>query len=176
VIHSQNYIIVVHSQASIHLCLIILLLPVVSNKFANQGCAKALWGNLVWGCLVVLGVAQGAQRIYSSCRSTTPVCIALPHLPGTIGQVFQCLWLRQVGSSQLMQVWCVSMCWFFVFDPLEFCYGTPIRVSCILVQLSLQAAPEIREHRHNIIFYAFLSHDVRVCTYSHVSACMSEFF
>ena len=182
-IRSQNYVIVVLSQKSVNLCLTIFFFTCCLKEiFASQGCAKVLWGNLVWGCLVVLGVVQGAQRTFSSCRSTTPVCTALPRLPGTIGQVFQCLWLLQVGSSQLMQVWCVSMCWFFVFDPLDFLLWDAHSFSYFVIQLHLQATPEIWEHQHNIISYTLFSlwwSSMYVCMYVHmltwVCACQNFF-
>jgi hypothetical protein len=64
------------------------------------------------------------------------------------------------ASSGLKSVDAGLMCVYvliFVFDPLEFCYGTPIHVSYILVLLSLQAALEIWEHQHNIIFHFFVT-------------------
>jgi hypothetical protein len=97
------------------------------SSYIHRNCiklSKVLWCRFVWGCFVVLGVEQAVQRTSISSRSTTTVCTALPRSLGTIGRVFQCLLPRQVGPGQLIQVWCISWCHFFVVDPLELCNGT----------------------------------------------------
>lgn len=95
-------------------------------------------------------------------RSGIPVLMAAPS------------GLKSVDAG-LMCVYVLILC----FRPIRILLWDAHSFSYFVIQLNLQATPEIWEHQHNIISYTLFLlcwSYMYVCTYAHMSVCMSQFF
>lgn len=134
----------------------------------------------VFGCLGCgAGSTENLQQLsqYHSGLHRTP-SLTRHHRSGIPVLMAATSGLKSVDAG-LMCVYVSILC----FWPTRVLLRDAHSFSYFMIQLNLQATPVIWEHQHNIISYTLFSlwyFDGRicmyVCTYAHMSVCMSEFF